>query len=42
MDYGVAEIEMALRRASKGYVLGAKANDVFSPWIGKSPFNGTT
>jgi SRSO17 transposase len=39
--YGVGEIEMALRRASKGYVLGVKATDVFSSWIGKPPVNGT-
>ena len=30
--YGVGEIEMALRRAGKGYVLGANATDVFNSW----------
>src|SRR3954464_12768385 len=34
--YGVGEIEMALRRAGKGYVLGANATDVFHSW-GKTP-----
>jgi SRSO17 transposase len=37
--YGVGEIEMALRRAGKGYVLGANATDVFNSW-GKTPFLG--
>ena len=31
--YGVGDIEMALRRAGKGYVLGVKSNDPF-----RSPF----
>jgi SRSO17 transposase len=39
--YGVGEVEMALRRAGKGYVLGVKATDVFSSWIGKPPVRGT-
>ena len=39
--YGVSELEMALRRAGKGYVLGAKATDVFSSWIGKPAVSGT-
>ena len=34
--YGVSEIEMELRRAGKGYVLGANATDVFNSW-GKTP-----
>ena len=34
--YGVGEIEMALKRAGKGYVLGANATDVFNSW-GKTP-----
>src|SRR3954465_10692736 len=34
--YGVGELEMALRRAGKGYVLGASATDVFNSW-GKTP-----
>src|SRR3954452_8203111 len=33
---GVGEIAMALRRAGKGYVLGANATDVFHSW-GKTP-----
>ena len=38
--YGVGEIEMVLRRAGKGYVLGANATDVFNSW-GKKPVAGT-
>src|SRR3954454_15363529 len=34
--YGVGEIERALRRAGKGYVLGANATDPFASW-GKTP-----
>jgi SRSO17 transposase len=34
--YGVGAIEMQLRRAGKGYVLGAHATDQFNSW-GKSP-----
>ena len=30
--YGVGEIEMALRRAGKGYVLGVNATHLFSSW----------
>jgi SRSO17 transposase len=30
--YGVGDIEMALRRAGKGYVLGVKSNDPFRSW----------
>ena len=30
--YGVGEIEMALRRAGKGYVLGVNANSQFNSW----------
>src|SRR3954454_19279167 len=33
--YGVGEIETALRRAGKGYVLGVNATHPFSSWIGK-------
>src|SRR5690349_10300604 len=33
--YGVSEIEMALRRAGKGYVLGVNATQPFNSWIGK-------
>src|SRR5690349_5192847 len=31
--YGVGEIEMALRRAGKGYVLGVNATQAFNSWI---------
>jgi SRSO17 transposase len=34
--YGVGEIERALRRAGKGYVLGANATDLFNSW-GNTP-----
>jgi SRSO17 transposase len=34
--YGVGQVEMQLRRAGKGYVLGAQATDRFSSWD-KSP-----
>jgi SRSO17 transposase len=34
--YGVGEIEMALRRAGKGYVLGVSAAHHFNSWIGNS------
>ncbi len=39
--YGVGDIEMALRRAGKGYVLGVNANSQFNSWIGKPPVAGT-
>ena len=39
--YGVGAIEMQLRRAGKGYVLGAHATDQFSSWIGKPDVAGT-
>jgi SRSO17 transposase len=39
--YGVGEIEMALRRAGKGYVLGVNANSQFNAWIGKPEVAGT-
>jgi len=35
--YGVGDIEMALRKAGKGYVLGVAANHVFNSW-GKTQF----
>src|SRR4051812_15085206 len=38
--YGVGEIEMALKRAGKGYVLGANATDVFNSWGKKPPVAG--
>jgi SRSO17 transposase len=34
--YGVGDMEMALRRAGKGYVLGVKSNQPFHSW-GKAP-----
>src|SRR5918993_640936 len=39
--YGVGWIEMQLRRAGKGYVLGAHATDQFSSWIDKPEVAGT-
>jgi SRSO17 transposase len=39
--YGVGEIEMALRRAGKGYVLGVNATQPFNSWIGKPKVVGT-
>lgn len=39
--YGVGDIEQALRRAGKGYVLGVNANYHFGSWAGKPPIAGT-
>ena len=39
--YGVGRLEMQLRQAGKGYVLGAHATDQFSSWIGKPEVAGT-
>ncbi|MFE1602311.1 IS701 family transposase [Methylobacterium sp. ID0610] len=39
--YGVSEIEMALRRASKGYVLGVTGQHSFWSWITERPIAGT-
>src|SRR3954468_13826780 len=39
--HGVGEIEMALRRAGKGYVLGVSGSHPFSSWGGKPPVAGT-
>ena len=39
--YGVGEIEMALRRAGKGYVLGVSGAHHFNSWIGKPEVAGT-
>jgi SRSO17 transposase len=39
--YGVGDLEMALRRAGKGYVLGANATQAFNSWIGKPSVAGT-
>ena len=39
--YGVGEIEMALRRAGKGYVLGVSGAHQFNSWVGKPAVAGT-
>ena len=39
--YGVGDIEQALRRASKGYVLLVNANHHFGSWAGKPAVSGT-
>jgi SRSO17 transposase len=39
--YGTGEVEMALRRAGKGYVLGVNATQPFNAWIGKPEVAGT-
>jgi SRSO17 transposase len=39
--YGGSEIEMALRRAGKGYVLGVNATSQFNSWGTKPPVAGT-
>ena len=39
--YGTGEVEMALRRAGKGYVLGVSATQPFNSWIGKPEGAGT-
>ena len=39
--YGVGEVEMALRRVGKGYVLGVNASSQFNAWIGKPEVAGT-
>src|SRR4051794_37546573 len=39
--YGVSEIEMALRRAGKGYVLGVAATSRFNSWGTKPSVAGT-
>jgi SRSO17 transposase len=39
--YGVGEIETALRRAGKGYVLGVNASHPFNSWGAKPPVAGT-
>src|SRR4051794_25056625 len=39
--YGVSEVEMALRRAGKGYVLGVNSNSQFNSWGTKHPVAGT-
>jgi SRSO17 transposase len=39
--YGVGDIEMALRRAGKGYVLGVNANHHFGSWHSGPSITGT-
>jgi SRSO17 transposase len=39
--YGVGEMETALRRAGKGYVLGVNASHPFDSWGAKPPVAGT-
>lgn len=39
--YGVGEIETALRRAGKGYVLGVPGNHLFRSWSKRTPIAGT-
>jgi SRSO17 transposase len=39
--YGIGDIEQALRRAGKGYVLGVNANHHFGFWAGKPAVAGT-
>ena len=39
--YGVGEIEIALRRAGKGYVLGVNGTHPFNSWGDKPPVAGT-
>ena len=39
--YGVGDIETALRRAGKGYVLGVKSDHAFNSWVGKPKVTGT-
>jgi SRSO17 transposase len=39
--YGVGEIETALRRAGKGYVLGVNSSHPFNSWTGKPLVAGT-
>src|SRR4051812_18737198 len=39
--YGTGEVEMAVRRAGKGYVLGVSATSQFNSWGAKPPVAGT-
>ena len=39
--YGVGDVEQALRRACKGYVLGVKSDHHFGSWGTKPPVAGT-
>ena len=39
--YGVGDVEQALRRACKGYVLGVRSDHHFGSWAGKPAVAGT-
>src|ERR1041384_6428537 len=39
--YGVSKVEMGLRRAGKGYVLGVNSNSQFNSWGAEPPVAGT-
>ena len=39
--YGVSTVEMELRQAGKGYVLGVNSSQQFHSWLGKPPVSGT-
>src|ERR1700757_3575746 len=39
--YGIGALEMDLRKAGKGYVLGVASTHQFSSWIGKPAVSGT-
>lgn len=39
--YGVGDVEQALRKAGKGYVLGVSSNHHFGSWVGKPAVAGT-
>jgi SRSO17 transposase len=39
--YGVGALEMDLRKAGKGYVLGVKSDHQFTSWLGKPVVSGT-
>src|SRR3954451_24279424 len=39
--YGTGAVEMALRRAGKGYVLGVSATSQFNSWGQRPPVAGT-
>jgi len=40
-EYGVRDVEGALRRACKGCVLGVKSSHYFGPWGDKLRVTGT-
>jgi SRSO17 transposase len=39
--YGIGALEMDLRKAGKGYVLGVASTHQFSSWLGKPVVSGT-